>query len=329
MTQPLRAASALAALGVASISAASILTAGVAASPAPHIDRLEPPTFNLAQRYARTLWTGEQSAVQACMYERGLDYTPAPFPDADDLDAGYAELRGRDLDALARDGYGVARSLMPAAPGAAVAHGGADDPTRFAEALVGPEPPEAVGTQPPPGWEPVALPGGGSTLWYSDACQARAKREIYGAAYPHDELELAIEELQRELRETLSRDTGYLWALSDWSACMRERGHTFDRPLAAARAVRDAHDGQALELAALERRERAIAADDARCDARVSLAARAEEALGRAGTLLRARHPELTGLERELELAVGRARAMIQERAQLSSGAEQGRAPRG
>ena len=331
MIQPIRVASVLATLGLGTLTLASILGVSEAAAPSPQIDRLELPTFNLTPRLARTLWDGEQRATQACMRGRGLDYTPAPFPDADDLDAGYAELRGRDLEALARDGYGVARSLAPEASAAeATAPGalaGSEDPARFVEALIGPEPPGADDSEPPAaGWELVALPGGGATLWYSASCRAQAHREIYGAAYPHDELGLALEELQRELGEALSEDGAYLWALSDWSACMRERGHSLDRPLSAARALRGAH----LELDALAARERALAADDARCDARVALGARAAGARERVEAALRARHPELGRLERELDLALARARDVTAPRAALSSGDAPDRgAPRG
>jgi hypothetical protein len=329
MTQPTRVASVLAALGLGTITTASILTASVSASPAPYVEALEPPTFNLSRQHARTLWDGEQSATRACMRERGLDYTPAPFPDADDLDAGYAELRGRDLEALVRDGYGVARSVAspvsepdvstPAAPLSS------DDSARFVEALIGPEPPAVDAERPAPGWEA----GGDSTLWYSDSCWARAHREIYGAAYPHDELGLGLEALQGELREALSRDPAYLWALSDWSGCMRERGHLADRPLSLARGLRDAHDRLAHERHELETRERALAADDARCDASVSLGARTDAARERVDAALRARHPELPRLERELDLALARARDVTTPRAALSSGDEERGAPRG
>ena len=323
MTQPIRVPSVFAVLGLGAISIASILGANVSATP-PYIEPSEPPTFNLSQRYARTLWDGEQSATQACMRDRGFDYTAAPFPEADDLDAGYAELHARDLVALARDGYGVARSLAPqaSAPQAPEAGDSSDAPARFVEALLGPEPP-AETELPAPGWEA----GGDATPWYADSCRARAHRTIYGAAYPHDELRLALEQLQRELGETLSEDSAYLWALSDWSACMRERGHLADRPLDLARALRDAHDPR--ELDALETRERAVAAADAHCDARVSLGARTEAARQRAEALVRARHPELERLERELELALTRARDVSSQPAALSSGEEARVAPRG
>jgi len=269
------------------------------------------PFYDLTGDDARVLWDGEQTAIASCMQQRGFEYTPARFTEVGAYP--HAAPGQRDLEALRRDGYGVAerfgdRAAASRAPDTTPGYAG--EPGKFVDALLGPDLLDDT-EQSGPGWERAELAGGASMYWYSDSCVARGFRDIYGPLHPHDEIPLALERWRSAVSTSAGSDPTYQSALNDWRACMLERGYTLGDPGAARELLEGAASAPGQTLERLTAHELAIASADATCDMEADLEARARDARRRAVLATPAPDAGWPSLAGELAVALERARQTL------------------
>ena len=302
-------------VGVQSVAAAvAPFAGGFRATPsgaAEHADAelAAAPFYDLTRDAAQALWNGEQTSIARCMQRRGFDYTPALFAEVDEY--RHAASAPRDLEALRREGYGVAGRFGDRTdPSGALDAEPDGEPWQFADALLGPDLPDDA-QHPGPGWERAVLAQGATMYWYSDSCIARGFRDIYGALHPHDEIPLALERWRGAVSARLAADPAYQGATRDWGACMRQQGYELGAPSEARELLEEAASAPGQTLERLSALELAVAAADATCDGEVDLDARVREARRRAVLGTPAPDADWDSLASELATALERARQVV------------------
>jgi hypothetical protein len=304
--------------------AAAVFTANVPRVQPPRpVDASETGPFNhlepdRAQR--KTLYEAEELAVAACMVQRGFDYTPNRFVEADPADE-LPRFRTGDVDVASSIGYGIVEALevgeIPAPPDVnepTIAALTAEQQQKRDQALFGPRLASGhdAGHADDPNWARVETGRGGFKLWYRGSCFAQARRAVQGDELVYARSLARMRALLRDADQAAERAPEVLTGLADWRTCMGLAGYAYDVPGAAAKELQQQLQAGQLTLDELRLREIDIASEDARCFQAANLNRLFAQARARAQRALALEHAVEVEVSRELHrAALDRAQGLL------------------
>jgi hypothetical protein len=167
----------------------------------------------------------EALLVKKCMENKGFKYWVGWLPTVDDLKGdGYVLT---DVAWARKHGYGSRlksklQSVQRDDPNNAYANAlPRSERVRYSKALEG---------GPSSGMLTAQLPTGGMVQTPRDSCQADAKNRLYGDFATWFRVEKTATNLSSLYVPALVKDKRFVYAVEQWSACMREAGHNFADP---------------------------------------------------------------------------------------------------
>jgi hypothetical protein len=207
------------------------------------------------RRYGMDLW--DMALTERCMREAGIQWSGVV--DQPNPDAKYG--RSVSLDFVRQHGYGLSDGA-----------GASSEPTptpsddeRLRHALLGS--PDDV--------ERLVVPGIAAYGYPRHGCAAQARSAVYGDLKTWALIFHLPSELNLDVHQKAVADRRYADAVKRWSACMKERGHSYetprDIPTSLVQQYRRTSQPQSLEQR--KAAEIALALEDARCDKEARLTA--------------------------------------------------------
>jgi hypothetical protein len=268
-----------------------------------------------AARDAALFHRAEQLAIAECMAERGFTYEPEPYDDEARQAVEFERIVPGDRHAASAVGYGIADGLDEQSPSRPrindeeLAKLSEAERTRWKEALYGRD----GETDKNPDMDSVVLDEHTTISWNRNSCAAEAQREVHGDAAQRVEFLARLSQAEREVRAQTERDPTYQTALARWRACMRKRGHRYERPGEAVEDLSDKFASGDLSREQLPTRVVQVASDDARCFDEADLGRAEEAATARAEAALDAdERASLASLVEQHAESVASARAWLE-----------------